>query len=132
MQARGRSLDIIIPEGLRERHWHGYRATIAIGRRWPMTSLLDMLKEADLRIGFTNAFRRIGQSRYDDGEILSVPAVRKDGNQVSVEFTTVPFADDAGRMMALSLCAVSGIGVRNLRPLLLLDRQDVRTSVAPL
>ena len=28
-----------------------------IGRRWPMTSLLDMLKEADLRIGFTNSFR---------------------------------------------------------------------------
>jgi TnpA family transposase len=28
-----------------------------IGRRWPMTNLLDMLKEADLRIGFTDAFR---------------------------------------------------------------------------
>ena len=46
---------------------------------------------------------RTGRSRYDDGEILSVPAVRKDGDQVSVEFTTVPFADDAGWMMALSL-----------------------------
>jgi TnpA family transposase len=30
-----------------------------IGRRWPMTSLLDMLKEADLRIGFTDAFRTV-------------------------------------------------------------------------
>ena len=30
-----------------------------IGRRWPMTGLLDMLKEADLRIGFTNAFRTV-------------------------------------------------------------------------
>jgi hypothetical protein len=30
-----------------------------IGRRWPMTSLLDMLKEADLRIGFTGAFRTV-------------------------------------------------------------------------
>jgi TnpA family transposase len=28
-----------------------------MGRRWPMTGLLDMLKEADLRIGFTDAFR---------------------------------------------------------------------------
>jgi hypothetical protein len=28
-----------------------------IGRRWPMTGLLDMLKEADLRIGFTDALR---------------------------------------------------------------------------
>jgi len=27
-----------------------------LGRRWPMTSLLDILKEADLRIGFTEAF----------------------------------------------------------------------------
>ncbi len=30
-----------------------------IGRRWPMTSLLDMLKEADLRVGFTDAFRTV-------------------------------------------------------------------------
>jgi TnpA family transposase len=30
-----------------------------IGRRWPMTSLLDMLKEADLRIGFSDAFRTV-------------------------------------------------------------------------
>ena len=30
-----------------------------VGRRWPMTSLLDMLKEADLRIGFTDAFRTV-------------------------------------------------------------------------
>lgn len=28
--------------------------------RWPMTSLLDMLKEADLRIGFTNQFQNTG------------------------------------------------------------------------
>ena len=30
-----------------------------IGRRWPMTSLLDMLKKADLRIGFTDTFRTV-------------------------------------------------------------------------
>ena len=28
-----------------------------IARRWPMTSLLDMLKETDLRVGFTQLFR---------------------------------------------------------------------------
>jgi TnpA family transposase len=27
-----------------------------LGRRWPMTSLLDILKETDLRVGFTDAF----------------------------------------------------------------------------
>ena len=29
---------------------------VELGRRWPMTGLLDLLKEADLRIGFTDAF----------------------------------------------------------------------------
>jgi len=28
-------------------------------RRWPMTSLLDMLKEADVRVGLTDAFRTV-------------------------------------------------------------------------
>src|SRR5215831_20156874 len=28
-----------------------------IARRWPMTSLLDILKETDLRVGFTHLFR---------------------------------------------------------------------------
>jgi RNA polymerase sigma-70 factor, ECF subfamily len=63
-EAVGRSLDIIVPENLRERHWQGYRDTM-----------------------------RTGQSRYGDGQILSVPAVRKDGTRVSVEFTIVPFSD---------------------------------------
>jgi hypothetical protein len=27
-----------------------------LGRRWPMTGLLDILKETDLRVGFTEAF----------------------------------------------------------------------------
>jgi hypothetical protein len=43
-----------------------------IGRRWPMTSLLDMLKEADLRIGFTNAFRTV-----TDHENLSRAALQE-------------------------------------------------------
>ena len=72
-EAVGRSLDIIIPENLRERHWQGYRATM-----------------------------RTGRSRYGDGEILSVPAVRKDGTRVSVEFTIVPFSDDGGRMIGIA------------------------------
>jgi hypothetical protein len=27
-----------------------------VARRWPMTNLLDVLKETDLRVGFTEAF----------------------------------------------------------------------------
>jgi PAS domain-containing protein len=31
-----------------------------------------------------------------------VPALRKDGTRVSVEFTIVPFTDDAGRMIGIA------------------------------
>jgi PAS domain S-box-containing protein len=72
-EALGRSLDLIIPENLRERHWQGYRATM-----------------------------RTGQSRYGDGQILSVPAVRKDGARISVEFSIVPFTNDAGQMIGIA------------------------------
>jgi PAS domain S-box-containing protein len=72
-EALGQPLDIIIPEGLRSRHWHGYRATM-----------------------------RTGQSRYGDGQVLSVPAMRKDGTRISVDFTIVPFTDDAGQMVGIA------------------------------
>ena len=72
-EALGRSLDIIIPANLRERHWHGYRATM-----------------------------QTGQSRYADGQLLSVPAIRKDGTRISIEFTIVPFTDAMGRMIGIA------------------------------
>jgi len=58
-EALGQSLDIIIPASLHARHWQGYRETM-----------------------------RTGETRYGDGQILAVPAVRKDGVRISVEFTT--------------------------------------------
>ena len=73
VEALGRSLDIIVPENLRERHWQGYRATM-----------------------------RTGQTRYGDGQILSVPAIRKDGARISVEFTIVPFTDGSGQMVGIA------------------------------
>jgi PAS domain S-box-containing protein len=72
-EALGQPLDIIIPEGLRSRHWHGYRATMLTG-----------------------------QSRYGDGQVLSVPAMRKDSRRISVDFTIVPFTDDAGQMIGIA------------------------------
>ena len=45
---------------------------------------------------------RTGQTRYGDGQILSVPAVRMDGTRISVEFTIVPFTDDSGRMVGIA------------------------------
>jgi PAS domain S-box-containing protein len=72
-EALGQSLDIIIPEGLRARHWAGYSATM-----------------------------QSGSTRYGTGEILAVPALRKDGRRISIEFTILPFRDDAGRMEGIA------------------------------
>lgn len=68
-EALGQSLDIIIPERLRQRHWDGYHQVMATG-----------------------------ESRYGHGDLLSVPAIRKDGSRISVEFTIVSLHDEAGRM----------------------------------
>lgn len=72
-EAIGHSLDIIIPERLRARHWDGYHKTM-----------------------------RTGQSRYSGGDLLSVPALRKDGARISVEFTIVPLLDAQGGMRGLA------------------------------
>jgi PAS domain S-box-containing protein len=57
-EAVGSSLDLIIPENLRRRHWTGYKRVMATG-----------------------------ESHYGQGELLSVPALTKDGRRISVEFT---------------------------------------------
>jgi PAS domain S-box-containing protein len=72
-EALGRPLDIIVPERLRERHWAGYGETM-----------------------------RTGKTRYAAGDLLAVPALRRDGARVSVEFTILPFHDDAGRMVGIA------------------------------
>jgi PAS domain S-box-containing protein len=72
-EALGRSLDLIIPERLRERHWRGYGRVMATG-----------------------------QGRYGESDVLAVPAQRKDGATVSVEFTIIPLRDEAGRLIALA------------------------------
>lgn len=41
-----------------------------LDRRWPMTSLLDMLKEADLRTAFTSAFQSAGDRVILDPDTL--------------------------------------------------------------
>jgi two-component system phosphate regulon sensor histidine kinase PhoR len=64
--AVGSTLDIIIPEWLRERHWDGYRRVM------------------------TN-----GSTQYAL-ELLTVPAVRKDGSRIPVEFRITLLRDAAG------------------------------------
>jgi PAS domain S-box-containing protein len=72
-EALGQSLDLIIPEKLRARHWQGYRHVIATGH-----------------------------SRYSEGDLLSVPALTKDGRRISVEFTIAILRDDQGNMIGMA------------------------------
>jgi len=58
-EAVGQSLDLIIPENLRGRHWDGYFRVM-----------------------------ESGESRYST-EMLSAPALRKDGSRLSTEFSMV-------------------------------------------
>jgi len=72
-EAVGQSLDLIIPERLRTAHWDGWRRVVETGR-----------------------------SRYGDGDLLSVPAIRKDGERISVEFAIVPLKDETGGMVGMA------------------------------
>jgi PAS domain S-box-containing protein len=67
------SLDLIMPENLRARHWTAYRETM-----------------------------RTGNTRYGDGEVLAVPALGKDGRRLSIEFTIFPYRDRDGSLLGVS------------------------------
>ena len=71
--AIGQSLDIIIPERLRKRHWDGHHHVI-----------------------------QSGESRYGLGDVLAVPGIKKDGAGVCIEFTIVPLRDGAGELTGLA------------------------------
>ncbi len=71
-EALGQSMDIIIPERLRGRHWEGWKKVM-----------------------------ETGVTRYGT-ETLSVPAVRKDGSPLSIEFTIQLVRDDAGAILGAS------------------------------
>jgi PAS domain S-box-containing protein len=72
-KAVGQSLDLIIPERQRARHWEGYREVM-----------------------------RTGESRYDHGDLLSVPSMRNNGARISVEFTIIPLKDAEGHMEGMA------------------------------
>ena len=71
-EAIGRSLDLIIPEPQRDRHWTGFHQVM-----------------------------RTGETRYGRG-LLAVPAVRKDGGRISVEFHVVLLRDDGGSLVGIA------------------------------
>ncbi len=68
-EAIGQSMDLIIPERLRPRHWANW----------------DRVMET-------------GVTRYAT-ETLAVPALRKDGAPLSIEFTIQLVRDDAGKIL---------------------------------
>jgi PAS domain S-box-containing protein len=65
-EALGKSLDMIIPDQLRARHWEGYGKVMATG-----------------------------ETRYGK-DLLAVPGVRKDGTRVSLEFSILMLVDPVG------------------------------------
>ena len=66
-EAIGETLDLIVPEKLREKHWEGYRKVMATG-----------------------------VTKYGS-DILAVPALKKDDSRISVEFTIVLLKDGTGK-----------------------------------
>ena len=71
-EAVGQSLDLIIPERFRARHWDGYREVM-----------------------------RTGVTRYGT-DVLRVPAVRKDGRRISIAFTVALLKDAGGRVAGIA------------------------------
>lgn len=72
-EAVGVSLDIIVPERQRQRHWAGYAKVI-----------------------------ETGASRYGVDDLLAVPAIRKDGTRISIQFTVAVLRGPDGRPNAVA------------------------------
>lgn len=71
-EAVGETLDIIVPEKMRERHWEGYFRVM-----------------------------KTGMTKYGK-DLLSVPGVRKDGSRVSLEFSVALIRDEDGALLGIS------------------------------
>lgn len=71
-EALGQSLDLIIPARLRAQHWDGYRQVM-----------------------------HTGVSAYAS-KLLAVPATRKDGTRISLEFTVVLVREATGQVLGIA------------------------------
>jgi PAS domain S-box-containing protein len=69
--ALGKSLDIIIPERQRSRHWDGYNKTMSTG-----------------------------ETRYGT-DLLRVPALHKDGHSLSIAFTVAMLHDEERKVTSI-------------------------------
>ena len=70
-EAVGETLDIIVPEKMRERHWEGYFRVM-----------------------------KTGETRYGK-DLLAVPGICKDGSRVSLEFSVALIRDEDGVLLGV-------------------------------
>jgi PAS domain S-box-containing protein len=70
-EALGQSLDLIIPERQRQRHWDGYHQTM-----------------------------KTGETRYGN-DVLRVPALHKEGKPLSIAFTVAMLHTPDGKVSAI-------------------------------
>jgi PAS domain S-box-containing protein len=71
-EALDQSLDIIIPERLRSRHWEGY-----------------------------DGMMKTGKTRHEPDKLLAVPAVNKAGQKLSIQFTVAPVTGRHGSLAGI-------------------------------
>jgi PAS domain S-box-containing protein len=71
VEALGKSLDLIVPEKQRQRHWQGFDKTM-----------------------------HTGQTRYGN-DLLRVPALHKEGHPLSIAFTVAMLHGDDGKVSAI-------------------------------
>jgi PAS domain S-box-containing protein len=95
-EAIGQSLDIIIPERLRQRHWEGYYRVM-----------------------------ESGESHYGEYDLLSVPALRKDGSQISCAFSIILLRDADGNPCGIASIMRDGTKTRE-------REQELKARIAEL
>ncbi len=84
-EAVGVSMNFIIPEPFRTRHWVGWEAAM-----------------------------KTGVTRYSEGQLLAVPALHKDGRRISIEFS-IQFIDDAEGQTQWVVAVIRDVTERYLR-----------------
>jgi PAS domain S-box-containing protein len=101
-EALGASLDLLIPVRLRSRHWAGWAVAMQSGR-----------------------------TRYGAGQLLAVPALHRDGRQLSIEFS-IQLLPDAGHPVDWVVAIIRDVSERFAREKALHSRlRALESSDAP-
>lgn len=94
-EALGQSLDLIVPEKQRPRHWEGWERVMATG-----------------------------VTKYGR-DVLAVPALKKDGTRISIEFNVVLLRAPAGELVGVA-ALIQDVTVR------FQQQKELRTRLAAL